>query len=226
MRVTSFVAGVAMASVFQTSNPQPRNMGEITVERINVVDHNGKLRLVIANRDRQHPGQIDGKMLTRQRRVAGLMFFDDAGDEVGSLTYNGSTKNGRVADERLTMDQIKQDQVIALGYQESNGQRSAALRVWDRPEQSLGGIVDKFNAATSIPDPVQRDKALAEVEASAPPTFTRVFVGRDKDRSASVSLADANGKPRLKMVVDAAGNPRIEVLDLNGKVMNRWPAQQ
>lgn len=225
MRVTSFVVGVAMASVFQASNPPPRNMGEITVERINVVDHNGKLRLVIANRDRQHPGQIDGKMLTRQRRVAGMIFFDDDGDEVGGLTYNGSTKDGRVADERLTMDQIKQDQIIALGYQEGEGQRSAALRVWDRPEQSLAAIVDQMNAATSITDPAKRQAAIEAVRASAPPAFTRVFVGRNTDRSASVSLADGAGKPRLKMVVDATGDARIELLDDTGKVTNRWPAQ-
>ena len=46
-------------------------MGEITVERINVVDANGTLRLVISDRDRMHPGVVSGKTLDRQRRPKG-----------------------------------------------------------------------------------------------------------------------------------------------------------
>ena len=38
-----------------------------------------------------------------------------------------------------------------------------------------------------------------------------------------VSLADADGKPRLTLTVDAAGNPRIEFLDKQGKVVARMP---
>ena len=44
---------------------------EITVGRINVVDANGTLRLVISNKDRMHPGMMDGKMIDRPRPVAG-----------------------------------------------------------------------------------------------------------------------------------------------------------
>jgi hypothetical protein len=36
-----------------------------------------------------------------------------------------------------------------------------------------------------------------------------------------VSLADANGKPRLVMAVGADGTASIEFLDANGKVMQR-----
>ena len=36
-------------------------------------------------------------------------------------------------------------------------------------------------------------------------------------------LSDANGKARLTLTVDAAGNPRIEFLDETGKVVARIP---
>ena len=36
------------------------NFGEITVERVSVVDRNGTLRMVIAGKDRMHPGVMDG----------------------------------------------------------------------------------------------------------------------------------------------------------------------
>jgi hypothetical protein len=35
--------------------------------------------------------------------------------------------------------------------------------------------------------------------------------------------ADANGKPRLTLTVDATGSPRIEFLDENGKIVDRMP---
>lgn len=54
-------------------------------------------------------------------------------------------------------------------------------------------------------------------------TLRRVFVGKNADKSATVSLADANGKPRLTLTVDPAGNPRIEFLDETGKVTERIP---
>jgi hypothetical protein len=52
-----------------------------------------------------------------------------------------------------------------------------------------------------------------------------VFVGKALDRAAEVSLADGNGQPRLNLKVDASGNPRIEFLDAQGKVISRIPAK-
>ena len=41
----------------------PEKFDEITVQRLNVVDANGTLRLVLAGKDRMHPGVIDGKTI-------------------------------------------------------------------------------------------------------------------------------------------------------------------
>ena len=38
---------------------------------------NGTLRMVISNKDRQHPGVMDGRTLNRPRPEAGLIFFND-----------------------------------------------------------------------------------------------------------------------------------------------------
>jgi hypothetical protein len=83
---TALVLVVLSAAAFRQATPSStaQNLGEITVERINVVDRNGTLRLVIANKDRMHPGVLDGKVIERQRPVSGLIFFNDEGDEVGS----------------------------------------------------------------------------------------------------------------------------------------------
>src|SRR5947207_4686247 len=105
--------GFALVSgaAFSQAQAPPRNLGEITVERINVVDADGTLRMVVSNGDRMHPGVMDGVVIDRPRPVAGVLFFNDQGDEVGGLTFTGQEKNGeRRADAGLMFDQLKQDQ--------------------------------------------------------------------------------------------------------------------
>jgi hypothetical protein len=205
----------------------PEKFDEITVQRLNVVDANGTLRLVLAGKDRMHPGVIDGKVIDRPRPVAGLIFFNDEGDEVGGLTFRGDTKDGhRRADSGIMFDQLKQDQTIGLQYSETDGRRSAGLHVWDRSDASLGELVEKLNAANKISDLTARQAEVAKIRAEAPPGPRRVFVGKNTDKSATVSLADAQGKIRLSLQVDADGAASIEFLDAAGKVTQRFPPRQ
>ena len=223
--ITSLLlAGLGAVAFRQTSTRQ--TFGEITVERLNVVDANGTLRLVISNKDRMHPGVVDGKTIDRPRPVAGLLFFNERGDEIGGLTYTGQEINGRPqANAGIMFDQFRQDQTIGFSYSERDGQRTAGFQVWDRSDTPLSELVDKLNAANRIAGRAERDAAIAAARAAAPPGPRRVFVGKMPDRSASVALADADGKTRLKMIVDAAGNPRIEFLDQKGAVVSRIPAE-
>jgi hypothetical protein len=207
-------------TAFTQSNSQQR-IDELTVQRLNVVDADGTLRMVISNKDRQHPGVIDGVTINRRRTSAGLLFFNDEGDEVGGLTFSGTDDNGRRADARLMFDQLKQDQIIGISYGEGGGQPTAGLQVWDRSDRPLSDLVKAVNAANALPEGPQREEALQKARANAPAGPQRVFVGKNADRNATVSLADANGKPRLVMTVGADGSASIEFLDANGKVMQR-----
>ncbi len=222
--LSSFALVFVAVSAFG-QGPSAQKLDELTVQRLNVIDANGTLRLVLSGKDRMHPGILDGKLIDRARPVAGLLFFNDEGDEVGGLTITGEDRNGvRRANALLAFDQIKQDQTIALAYSESGGQRSTGLTVWDRPEVRLSELIDKLNAAQKIPDAAARDKAIQGARASMPPSPRRVFVGKNTDRSAAIMLADADGKPRLTLRVDAAGQASIEFLDGDGKVTHRIPA--
>src|SRR5262245_59413854 len=162
----------------------PKSMGEITVERLNVVDANGTLRMVLAGKDKMHPGVMDGVVIDRPRPVAGMLFFNDEGDEVGGLTFTGTAANGRGrANASLMFDQLKQDQTVGFSYTESNGQRSAGFQVWDRSDTvRLSELIAKLNAANKLPAGAERDKALAGIRDAAPPGPRRIFVGKTQDR--------------------------------------------
>ena len=167
---------------------------------------------------------MDGKLIDRPRPVAGLLFFNEEGDEVGGLTFTGREVNGRGrANAGIMFDQFKQDQTIGISYSETDGRRTAGLQVWDRPDTRLSELIDQLNAANKLTDPAERQQAVAAARASAQPAPRRLFVGKLPDRSATVALSDAAGKPRLTLTVDAAGNPRIEFLDDAGKVISRLP---
>jgi hypothetical protein len=221
--VSSLVLVSLAVSAFRQA-PSAQKLDELTVQRLNVIDANGTLRLAIAGKDRMHPGVMDGKTIDRPRPVAGIIFFNDEGDEVGGLTITGQERDGaRRANALLAFDQLKQDQTIAIAYSEANGQRSTGLTVWDRPDTRLSELIDKLNAAQKIQDAATRDEAIKAARASMPPSPRRVFVGKNTDRSAAIMLADAAGKPRLNLRVDAAGEASIEFLDSDGKVVRRLP---
>ena len=149
---SSLILIVLVAAGFRQVSPA-KNLGEITVERMNVVDANGTLRMVLAGKDRMHPGVMDGVTIDRPRPVAGMLFFNDEGDEVGGLTYTGQVTGGRGrANAGLMFDQLKQDQTIGISYSEGNGQRSAGFQVWDRSDTvRLSELITKLNAANKLP---------------------------------------------------------------------------
>jgi hypothetical protein len=222
--VVSGLVLVFFATAALRQGAAPQRFDEVTVQRINVVDANGTLRLVISNKDRMHPGILDGKLIDRQRPVAGLIFFNDEGDEVGGLTFSGREAAGvRRANGGVMFDQLKQDQTVGIEYTESNGQRTAGLSVWDRPDSRLSDLIEQLNQANAIQDQAARDARLREIRAAAPPAPRRLFVGKTSDKAAGVTLADAQGKTRLTMKVGADGQAAIEFLDADGKVVQRLP---
>jgi hypothetical protein len=223
---TLLIFVVLAASAFRQA-PGAQKVDEITAQRINIVDANGTLRLVISNKDRMHPGVIGGKVIQRPRPVAGLLFFNDQGDEAGGLTLTGREQGGtRAASAGIMFDQLGQDQTIGFDYSENNGRRSAAFKVWDRPDAPLSDLVDQLNAANALQNQAEREAAVAKVRAAAPRPAQRVFVGKSGDRVASVVLSDAQGRNRLALKVDAEGSAVIEFLDAEGKVIQRIAPQK
>lgn len=199
---------------------------EIDVERINIVESDGKLRMVLSNQGRYPDVMIDGKTIKgrQQGKAAGMLFYNEKG-ECGGLVFGSSERAGAYsANSALLFDQYRQDQTIGIQYSDNNGKRSAGLRVWDRPDMPLTELLDKVAAVQKMPDgPEKTEAAKTLQETLASPT--RLVVGKS-DKSALIMLADGKGRPRIKITVDAKGDPRMEFLDEAGKVIQRLPAEK
>src|SRR5687767_4893474 len=193
--VTTLLLGVLVFSAFQQANQKTR-FTEIDVERINIIEKDGSLKMVISNGERQHPGIIDGKMLSR-KRPPGMLFFNEKGDECGGLSFDGDQKDGKAsAGGLLAFDRFRQDQTVGIQYGEGNGQYHAGLRVWDRPDTSLGLVIDKLAAIEKMSEGPAKTAAMRELRETAGGA-ERVMVGRDREQAAVVRLADAKGRPRI-----------------------------
>src|SRR5437868_14958138 len=108
--MTTLLLVVMAFAGFRQAN-QKTKFTEIDVERINIVEKDGKLRMVISNRERQHPGVVDGKVMPRPNgRPPGMIFFNHRGDEAGGLIFDENGGNGHFLS--LTFDKSRQDQTL------------------------------------------------------------------------------------------------------------------
>lgn len=211
--------------------PEPKaKFNEIEVGRINVVEPDGKLRLSISN-NAQSPGlAIGGKYFSAREgtRGAGLIFYNDEGDENGGLAYSGKSVDGKgEADGLLAFDQYGQDQIVGITYRQTPTRKVAGLQVWERPDVPLLPLVEKMDAAEKLKDGPEKTAALKKIReeaiAQGQGGATRLFVGRSDKDDATVILNDVKGKPRIIMAVDSAGVPTLRFLDENGKVIDSLP---
>lgn len=200
---------------------------DLTVERLNVVEPDGTLRLVISNAPRYPELWMDGKEYPHPGRDrGGMLFFNLEGDEVGGLSFNGGrTADGHKAGAQLAFDQFKQDQTVAIQYQDDSGKRSAGLRVWDRPEWEIKQLVEMHAAVADKSEAeikAAREKMMAFAKEHGMPA-ERAFVGKVPDGSSVVKLSDPQGRVRLLLAVDADGNPSLKFLDEQGGVVSQLP---
>jgi hypothetical protein len=222
--IASTLFGLLGIAGFTHANRKER-FTEIDVERINVVAPNGEPRLVISNAERAPDVVINGKTYHRSgSNEAGMIFYNEEGSENGGMGFSGHTESGHVsADAGFMFDQYGQDQTVGITYEEQDGHRSAGLRVWDRPDQPINVLADMVEPIKQMPDGPEKARRMAAVRDSAVKLglggAQRVFVGKQRNKTATVTLADAQSRPRLRLVVDSAGAARIEFLDDAGKVL-------
>src|SRR5436190_14474729 len=194
--VATFISAGFLLSAFAFQENRKQKFEEIDVERINIVEKDGQLRMVISNRERQHPGVIEGKVISRPNgRPPGMIFFNHRGDEAGGLVFDENGGNGDGHFLSFTFDKFRQDQTIGIQHLESdNGQYYAGLRIWDRPQTSAADFMTRDETIQKMPNGPERDAALKELaqERFAP---ERISIAKSLDKSATVILSDAKGKP-------------------------------
>ncbi|MFT3908247.1 MAG: hypothetical protein QM737_02380 [Ferruginibacter sp.] len=217
-------------------NDGRENFTEINTERINILGTNGKPVLVIANK-RLMPGPtINGKDYARdvidgRSYMAGMIFFNELGDEVGGIQYAGIKKDstGYSAVGHLSFDQWHQNQVMALDYNDKSGNRYAGMRIWDRPTNaSFDNMLDLIKEIQDAKDNTARADSLKklwnEAKERGENGVERMFIG-SKNEVAQIELKDKKGNIRGRFFVDNNGDAKLEFMNQKGEVIAVFPKQ-
>jgi hypothetical protein len=217
---STLVLGVLVVGGFA---PQKQRFSEIDVERINVVEKDGRVRLVIANRERT-PGPIErgAPFGYGSGTRAGLIFYNDEGTENGGLIFAGrKDSTGKYeASGSLTFDQYDMDQTIALQYVDANGRRRSGLAINDYAPGTTSLALDRrIKRAQAIADTAVRRDSMNALMPWFPKQ--RLYAGRARDAASVLTLSDAAGRTRLRLRVDSLGAASIEFLNDSGRVVRK-----
>jgi hypothetical protein len=224
---------LAMAATAFVRQPRKQKFGEIDVERINIVEPDGKLRLVISNRPRSIGPIYKGKPFGYPGGTRpGIIFFNDEGTENGGLTLRGArSADGKYqAGTHMSFDQFDQDQIVVLNYSDNNGDRQAGLEFRDRWSKPIIEFAQELDSVQKMPDGAAKTEAMTRlrqpIQNGVVANAQRVYIGRDRSKASVLRLSDPMGRPRLVLRVDSLGLPQLEFLNDSGRVVSRLPQGQ
>jgi hypothetical protein len=207
---------------FRRDSGKPK-FQEIDVERINVVEKDGTLKLVISNSERQHPGMSEGKEMTKRERPAGMIFFNGDGDECGGLVYEANKKEAGMV---YSVDQYRNDQIMQLQYSQNNTGtdklRSYGLKLWDRPDDFTLARVNKIvDSLEALKDKAAFDQEIDRLSKAGKFGAERLFVGKNKLGEVGLFIRDEKGTVRIKIYVDKEGKAYLQSLDERGQEQHK-----
>ena len=213
---------------------------EINVERINVVEKDGTLKMAIFNSNRITRGTGDAKR-QGEGTISGILFYNEEGYECGGLVFDGKKiKGGQRTGVSLTMDGYRQDQTIALQHNEHKDDKGSfyedGLRIMSRPDRAdVSAEYDfyriKYPKMFGIKKPssytkAQIDSMFYALARQNKVATRRVFLGSVRgtkngkwyDRS-GLFIKNKYGKSMIKIYIDTNDQPKFEVMDTLGKTV-------
>src|SRR6266496_2192009 len=137
------------------ASPEKTSFDEITVQRINVVEPNGTLRMVISNHAKLPGIIVRGKEQSFERPQAGMLFYNDEGSENGGLIFSGRKNvKGEVVDSggSLSFDKYGDNQIVQLAGVDDKEDRFAGLIVSDSNRRIWVGRGDDGAATVALMD--------------------------------------------------------------------------
>ena len=164
----------------------------ITARRIDIVDENGTVRMVLAA---PTPNPIiDGIQYRRAFEVAGITIYDSAGSERGGFGV-ADIEGGMAV---LALDHPATD---AIGWRVA-------------PDGGVSFVIN--DAPELVREPGLGDRLIPGVENA-----TRIKLEVAADGQPAIALSDAEDRPRLRLTVTPEGYGAIEFLNTAGEVVSR-----
>lgn len=240
LRTFAFAAACGMIFIFTSAFTKGGNQkfGEIDVERINIVEKDGTVKMILTNVDRFPNGnaKLNGLPVNEDRKKrSGMLFFNEEGIECGGFIYDGKkTKDGHTSGLSLTYDQYDGDQVMQLLTQDvgKDDQRfvGSTLAFNDRPaKESQGKTMEIMKELDEIgkKDPEKAKQKYREYEEKGLlGGVPRVMLGKSRSLNNGLFLFDDKGSPKAMFYVDKSNQAKLDFYDDHGKVIASFPEQK
>jgi hypothetical protein len=192
--IYSAVASTAILVIFLTGAASARRpiFDEIQVHRIDVVEPDGTLRMVISNKDRLPGVIVKGKeQPPMDRPQAGMLFYNDEGSETGGLIFGGhKNSDGQVIDccGSLSFDRYGANQIVQLAGVDDATDQFTGVSVRDVRQRIWVGRKGDGVAVISLMDASGRPRIVLSAPSSGAP---------------SLEFFDENGKVVQRMVPES-----------------------
>jgi hypothetical protein len=227
-------ATVALLSGF-TSGHTNASFDTITVQRINVVEPDGTLRMVVSNNNRVPGIIIKGHEYPdfggrKASTAAGVLFFDAEGTESGGLTFGGrKDAQGNITRfGHLSFDRYGQDQMFSIDAEDYGTAYGSSIRMNDVPGWPIEEYLQLLVRIQNLPEE-EREAQLAEFERTHPDLngVHRVTLGHERAADTSVqalTYLDGSNRERARLWLDPSGAGSLVFRDENGG-QTRYPPQ-
>lgn len=231
--VTAIGVIIVTTSAFKNSDNQ--RFSEIDVERINIVERDGTVKMVITNVERFPNGtdQINSRPTNVDRKKrSGMLFYNEDGIETGGFIYDGKkNENGHSAGLSLTYDQYDGDQVMQLltqdVRQEDNRFVSSMLAFNDRPSKEsqfkTAEIMKELEALRNTDPKAMQEKYKEYESQDLVGGVPRIMLGKSRSQNNGLFLFDDEGMPKAMFYVDKQNNAKLEFFDNEGNTIASFP---
>ncbi|NAS30781.1 hypothetical protein GTQ40_07350 [Flavobacteriaceae bacterium R38] len=213
---------------------------EIDVERINIVEADGTLKIALFNSNRLRKG-LDGDKRQGTGTISGMFFYNEEGYETGGLVFDGKKiESGQYAGSGLMFDGYRQDQTIALQHNERKDSTGSyyedGLKIMSRPDVS--DVKEEYEYyALKYPEifgdentprlsKAKIDSIEFELSKYNKVAQRRLFLGSKRgDRGegwfdeSGLYIKNKYGKDMIRIYVDKNNIPKFEVMDTLGEIV-------
>jgi len=227
LAIYSGVLTVVFAVVVLGGTAMVRNQtfGIITARRINIVEPDGTVRLTISNRA-DFPGAWNRKKeypRPDRTEAAGMLFMSEEGTEQGGFIWGASQlPDGTIENHaHLSFDQYEENQVFAVDAGQDGKNRFSRITMADQGDFPIEQKRKANDEIERLPANEQ-DAAWEKFFASHRHDVQRVALGRAPDGSVGLELRDQNGRVRIALTVRSTGEPLMQFLNEDGKVIHEF----
>lgn len=148
---------------------------ELKAQRLDIVEPDGTLRLVVSDAARLPGVIVHGKEHpARDRPQAGMLFYNDEGSETGGLIFGGhQNAQGQIIDccGSLSFDRYGANQFVQLAGVDDSTDKFAGLAVSDSKRRIWVGRTGDGVAAIVLLDGAGRKRIALEAPSSGNPTL-------------------------------------------------------